>query len=195
MQDDLNSFFKETSRLKRMLRNGWIYSGVPIGDIESVADHSYMVSIITLVQCLEEQSKGIELNLEKALAMALLHDISESVSLDIDRRIREFAPDEYDSFKKKLDYNATKKLLSNLPNKISENLLGYFEEYQKKESIEARIVSEADRLETLIQLNNYIKNGSPKENFQIFFDNLTKEVEEFEFNLMKNLAKEILSGV
>ena len=192
MQDELNSFFKDASRLKRMLRNGWIYSGVPISDVESVADHSYMVSLISLIQCLEEQSKGTKINIEKALTMALIHDLSESISLDIDRRIRQFAPDDYDSFKHKLDHNATKKLMNKLPTKMREQLVEFFEEYQKKESIEARIVSEADRVETLIQLNNYIKQGLPKENFQVFYDNLSKEVENFEFDLMKNLAEEIL---
>lgn len=192
MTDDITSFFLETSRLKLMLRSGWIFSGVPIGNVESVADHSYMISLITLIQCLEERREGKEIDLEKALSMALLHDISESISQDLDRRIRQFAPEKFDSFKHDLDINATKKLLEKLPTETSATLLENYLEFQKKESLEARIVAEADRVEVIIQLYNYIKQGTPKDNFPLFFENLSKEVNNFEFKFIRKIALELL---
>ncbi|HUU76922.1 MAG TPA: HD family hydrolase [candidate division Zixibacteria bacterium] len=192
MADDITSFFLETSRLKLMLRSGWIFSGVPIGNVESVADHSYMISLITLIQCLEERREGKEIDLEKALSMALLHDISEGISQDLDRRIRQFAPEKFDSFKHDLDINATKKLLEKLPVETSATLLENYLEFQKKESLEARIVAEADRVEVIIQLYNYIKQGTPKDNFLLFFENLSKEVNNFEFKLIRKIALELL---
>ncbi|NHJ05618.1 MAG: HD family hydrolase [Candidatus Heimdallarchaeota archaeon] len=195
MADDITSFFLETSRLKLMLRSGWIFSGVPIGNVESIADHSYMISLITLIQCLEERRVGKEVDLEKALSMALLHDISESISQDLDRRIRQFAPEKYDSFKHDLDINATKKLLEKLPVETSGTLLENYLEFQKKESLEARIVAEADRVEVIIQLYNYIKQGTPKDNFPLFFENLSKEVNNFEFKMIRKIALELLKEV
>jgi len=37
---NLLSFLQETIRLKRIVRSGWVYSGVPLSEVESVADHS-----------------------------------------------------------------------------------------------------------------------------------------------------------
>lgn len=189
---NLLSFLQEAIRLKRIVRSGWIYSGVPLSDVESVADHSQFVTMITMLICFDEKAKGKEINLEKALIMAHIHDLSESVSQDINRCIRKFSPEKYDAFKHDLDKNAAKSLFEKLPKEQGKILQEYFAEFQEKKSIEARIVSEADRLETILQLNNYIRNGLSKEMFSDFFISFNKEVDNYEFSLVKKLAKELL---
>ncbi len=189
---NLLSFLQEAIRLKRIVRSGWIYSGVPLSDVESVADHSQFVTMITMLICFDEKAKGKEINLEKALIMAHIHDLSESVSQDINRCIRKFSPEKYDAFKHDLDKNAAKSLFAKLPKEQGKILQEYFAEFQEKKSIEARIVSEADRLETILQLNNYIRNGLSKEMFSDFFISFNKEVDNYEFSLVKKLAKELL---
>ncbi|MBN1329783.1 MAG: HD family hydrolase [Candidatus Heimdallarchaeota archaeon] len=192
MNDQILSFLQEALRIKQMIRSGWIYSGVPKSEVESVADHSYMVTLLALIIALEEQRKGNEINLEKTIIMALLHDLSESISQDIDRRIRKFSPKEYDNFKNELDTNATKFLFSKLPQEVSTKLLDYLSEFRKAETKEARIVVEADRLETILQLNEYQKLGISKNKFQEFYTNMSNEIQSYQFELVKYCASKLL---
>lgn len=192
MNDKILSFLQESLRLKKMLRSGWISSGVPTSDIESVADHSYMVTLLSLVIGLEEQRKGIEIDLEKTIIMALLHDLSEGVSQDINRCIRKFTPENYDKFKQELDSNAANFLLSKLPQEESTKLLDYLSELKKAETKEARIVIEADRLDTILQLTEYRKSGILKDNFKEFYDNFTSEINFYQYDLVKYCASKLL---
>jgi len=126
--------------------------------------------------------------------LAHIHDLSESVSQDINRCIRKFSPEKFDAFKHDLDKNAANSLFEKLPEEQGKILQDYFAEFQAKKSIEARIVSEADRLETILQMNNYIQKGLSKEMFSDFFTSFNKEVNNYEFDLVKKLAKELLEG-
>ncbi|MFW9924781.1 MAG: HD family hydrolase [Candidatus Thorarchaeota archaeon] len=190
--DEILDFLKESLRLKRMLRSGWVYSGVSLANVESVADHSFSVSLISLLVSMDEKKKGKEIDTQKVLIMALLHDLSESVSQDIDRRVRKFSPEKYDAFKSELDLKATQFLLKLLPKLIAEDLDRIYQEFHEKKSIEAKIVSEADRLDTILQLQEYIRLGHHSSNFSEFFDNFRKEVEKFEFSIVKKSAKKLL---
>ena len=194
MPEDNNelTFLQEAIRLKQMVRSGWIYSGVPHSDVESVADHTQNVSIITLITCLDEQAKGRTVDIEKALIMATIHDLSESVSQDIDRRVRKFSPEKYDAFKHDMDRNALFSLLTKLPDFSKKKLEMIFLEFQEKITIEAKLVSEADRLDTILQMDSYIRNGLPKEMFQEFLLNFNEELGSFEFDFIKRMAKKVL---
>ncbi|NHJ32359.1 MAG: HD family hydrolase [Asgard group archaeon] len=189
------SFLQEALRLKKMIRSGWIYSGVSKSDTESVADHSYMTTLLTLILTLKEKEKGNNVDIEKALTMAILHDLSESVSQDLDRRIRKFSPKKYDNFKTELDYEAIKFLLANLPEKTGNYLLSVYQELQSKKSLEAGIVKDADRLETILQMDDYIHRGYPKELFNEFIKNFSEEINDYENKDIKNIARKLLEGI
>jgi len=192
MVDSILSFLQEAIRLKKMVRSGWIYSGVSKSDTESVADHSYMITLIAMILALREKEKGSKINVEKVIVMAILHDLPESVSQDLDRRIRKYSPEKYDIFKEDLDSEAMKVLLTNLPSKINKQLLLIYQELRRKESLEAKLILEADRLETILQMNDYIQRGYPKELFNEFFGNFSDEVNEFENEDASKLAKLLL---
>jgi len=193
MTEKILEFFGEALRLKRMPRSGWVYSGIPLTEVESVADHSYMVSLVALILAMQEKQKGKQIDLEKVLIMALTHDLPESVSQDIDRRVRKFSPKKYDDFKKDLDKNAMEKIMAILPNELSETVLEYFKEFMLGESPEAILVKEADRLETILQLNNYVKQGNNKANFSEFYTNFSEEADNYKTELAKKLAKKLVN--
>jgi putative hydrolase of HD superfamily len=194
LTETILSFLQEALRLKKMVRSGWIYSGVSKSDTESVADHSYMVTLLALILALNEKERGTKIDIEKTLVMAILHDLPESVSQDLDRRIRKFSPKKYDEFKTDLDTAGTKHLLSNLPEKIGNYLLETFQELQQKKTEEAKIIMEADRLETILQMNDYIQRGYPKELFSEFTKNFSKEVDGYKNNDVRTTAKYLLEG-
>src|SRR5574340_1404351 len=72
----LFDFFYLTTELKRVPRKGW-KSKVGIEHPESVADHTYGTALMAMVF-----SDVHNLDTEKILKMALLHDLAESVTGD-----------------------------------------------------------------------------------------------------------------
>ncbi len=194
MTEDILSFLQEALRLKKMVRSGWIYSGVSKADTESVADHSYMITLLTLILAIKEKEKGNDIDIEKTLVMAILHDLPESVSQDLDRRIRKYSPKKYDEFKTDLDREAIKHLFKNLPGKTSDYLLEIFQEFHAKKTLEARIVMEADRLETILQMSDYIQRGYPRELFSEFIKNFSEEVDDYKNEDVRNIARYLLEG-
>ena len=191
-EDNYLEFFNEALRLKRMPRSGWIYSGVPLSKVESVADHTYMVSLISLMTALEEKQKGYEVDVEKVLIMSLIHDLSEGISQDIDRRVRKFAPEKFDDFKHDMDKKALEKFADMLPKNTGEKIKEYFYEYLEGKSREAQIVHEADRIEVIFQLVDYVKKGNSKDNFSEFYQGLSDEVDNYQVELINKIGKKLI---
>lgn len=73
--------FIELGNLKKLKRTGWVLRGVP--NPESIADHSFRVALITFFLADELKKRGVEINPDKAVRIALLHDIGEARITDI----------------------------------------------------------------------------------------------------------------
>ena len=73
MTNEILSFLQEALRLKRMVRSGWIYSGVSKADTESVADHSYMITLLTLILAIKEKEKGNVIDIVNLLGKRVAH--------------------------------------------------------------------------------------------------------------------------
>jgi putative hydrolase of HD superfamily len=68
--EKLIEFFRELIKLKKTQRSGWVVSGVK--NVESVADHSFMTTLMVLIL-----GKEKDIDLGKSLKMAIIHDIAE----------------------------------------------------------------------------------------------------------------------
>ena len=77
----LISSLEHIYQLKSIPRSGWLQSGIDELGVESIAAHSYGMSILILHLRSELQSAGV--NVERALNMALVHDIAESIVGDM----------------------------------------------------------------------------------------------------------------
>ncbi len=144
----LLKFFKHAGELKNVKRAGWIERG--LSEPESVADHTFRVSVMVLMY-----SDILELNTEKALKMALLHDLQESVTGDI-------TPQHLDIKEKKAkEEKAMKDILKDMPAQY----LGLWHEYSKQETPEAKLVAQVDKLEMLMQAVEYEKRGGKVDDF------------------------------
>src|SRR5688572_11041232 len=66
----------ELQRLKRLERTGWTLRGLANGT-ESVAAHSFGVSVTAMMLADKIKMRGIDVDTERVLKMALLHDWSE----------------------------------------------------------------------------------------------------------------------
>ncbi len=145
--------------LKRIPRSGWIYAGVDPASVESVAEHSFSVAFLTLFLAEELVSKGEKVDVERALKMAILHDLSEALTFDISKKYLEFMGKEGRVMKHELEASANAKLLSAMPRRLKGEAEQLLREHELGTSREAMTVVAADKLDLLIQLNTYRNSG------------------------------------
>ncbi|MDQ2922490.1 MAG: HD domain-containing protein, partial [Acidobacteriota bacterium] len=77
----------ELQRLKRLDRTGWTLRGLPNGT-ESVAAHSFGVCVTAMMLADRIKKGGVDVDVERVLKMALLHDWAESRVGDMPRTAR-----------------------------------------------------------------------------------------------------------
>ena len=146
----ISNFFYQIAGLKKLPRSGWKIK-IGLNYSESVAEHSYMMSVMAMVL-----SDMKSLNSEKVIKMSILHDWAES-------KIGDFMPDEigYDK-KSELENYAMSEILESLPQKIQSNYHDMWDEFSDRETPEARLVHELDKLEMALQAKIYEKDADPE---------------------------------
>ena len=146
----LSNFFFQIANLKNTPRTGWKVK-LKISKPESVADHSYMMSVMAMVL-----SDMKNMDTEKIIKMTILHDWAES-------KIGDFMPDEITSEEKnELEEKAMSEIFSVLPNNVKEHYHTLWDDYTNNVSIESRFVHELDKLEMALQAKIYEKSDKSK---------------------------------
>ena len=145
---------------------------------ESVADHSYAVALICM---LEGDRRGYDV--EKMLKLAILHDIEEAITGDLtpeDKRAKgKLALESQKTF-------ARGQLLGHLPKdrqRIYSELLSELDENRTKE---ARLVHELDKLEMALQANAYSRSGVEANKLREFYESAKKEIKDPQLRKLLN---------
>ena len=160
----ISEFFYIASELKKIPRKGW-KEKVGITHPESVADHSYNTAIMVMIF-----SDIKNMDTEKIVKMALLHDLAESITGD-------FMPGEISRENKGIVENqAMEEILSKLPPNLVDKYGLLWDEYVRGTSQESILLHEIDKLEMAIQATKYSGEGFPKEKLQVFIDSARKEI-------------------
>ena len=171
----IEEFFQKVLELKNVQRRGW-KEKLEINNPESVADHVYSTAIMSMIL---SDLEG--LNTEKIIRMALLHDLSESITGDI-------IPDDMTKDEKvNKENHAMKQILKNLPDKISKSYFEIWNEYQKKSTQESLLLHDIDKLEMALQAKFYQNKGISNEKLQVFFNSALENIKN------KNLRNIILN--
>lgn len=137
-------FFHKVENLKSTLR----YSETTSGRKESSAEHSWRLGLMTFM-VLEDLE--LDLNKEHAVEIALVHDLAEAITGDIDM-IKVKQGEVTEEEKEELEKEAMSDLSDTLPGSISEKIWELWKEYNDKSTEEARFVKALDKVETLTQL-------------------------------------------
>lgn len=145
---EILDFMREAIKLKDTVRSGWVLKKVK--DPESVADHTFSLALLSMIF-----GKKMNLNVEKCIKIALIHDIGEVYTGDIVTRFREEDQPVSNEGKKHLSDESTKKLIFTLPTEFRKEFSELWEEYHNKNSKEANLVKELDSLDSSIQLLEY----------------------------------------
>jgi len=146
------------SILKRLPRTGWLLNGVV--PCESVADHTAGVALLTLALAgainADWRSEGLDVPLDvgRAVTLAVLHDLAESVVTDLPKRSAELIGAEA---KHRAEDEAMTGLLAKLPGGHDYTIL--WNEYDARSTPEARLVADADKLEMVHQALQYERAG------------------------------------
>jgi putative hydrolase of HD superfamily len=140
---ELAEFFGQVGKLKEIERTGWVRSRVK--KPESVADHSFRTALMAMILA---ERKGLDV--EKAIKLALLHDVAESKIGDIglhDKKRREKAEKE----------RAAMKIILKKLGKQGEGLYKLWMEFEEGRSPEGKLVRALDKLEMVMQAAEYEK--------------------------------------
>ncbi|MBV9708883.1 MAG: HD domain-containing protein [Chloroflexi bacterium] len=143
---DLAKYLYEIGHLKRVKRSGWWMVG--INDPESVAEHSFRTAILGyILACLEGADPM------KTAMMCLFHDTHEARILDLHRVAKRYlATDEGERV-------AFAEQTERLPQPIATEVTSLIAAYEERESLEACVAHDADRLECLMQGCEYQVQG------------------------------------
>lgn len=166
--------FHRVGRLKRLIRSGWLRHNIP--EPESVADHSFRCVFMAMML-----GDTLDVDSEKLLRMAVLHDLAEVMAGDItphDGISREE--------KRKVEEESLRKLLGNIPN--ADSYIELWLEYEAQESREAKIMREIDKLEMALTAVEYQKMSAEKDLYE-FIKEADSQIKAPEIRLLLKEVK------
>jgi len=145
----------ELQRLKRLDRTGWTLRGLPNGT-ESVASHSFGVCATAMLLADEIKQRGVEIDIERVLRMALVHDWAETRVGDMPKTATTYFGAEA---RKRAEENAFRDIVAGTGN-ASSQYESLFHDYEQRASVEARLVKAADVIDLLIQVHALERAGA-----------------------------------
>jgi putative hydrolase of HD superfamily len=168
---NIANFLFEVGILKRIPRSGYPFLGT---GSESVADHTFRVAVIAYLLAKREP----EADVQKAVLMGLFHDFPEARTGDHNYVNKRYVTVDED------------RAVSDLAHKISfgGEISALINEFNSRQSLEARLVQDADQLDFILELKRQqdLGNSSAAEWLKYSVKRLTS-------NFAKRLADEILN--
>jgi putative hydrolase of HD superfamily len=143
-------FFHYLERLKLEKREGWRRFGIDKG--ESIADHMYRMSLITMLAPPELSSR---LDIPRCTRMALVHDMAEGLVGDltpvdgvpkVEKNRREAETMDW------VAQSLLGKVHGGLPGK---DIRAAWQEYEDSETLESKFVHDVDKIELILQMVEY----------------------------------------
>ena len=145
----------ELQRLKALERTGWMLRGIAQG-AESVAAHSYGVAVAAMLLADELRARGVSVDVERVLRIALLHDWAEARVGDLPRTASEYFGAEA---RKRAERAAFGDLVRDAGKAAAAEYNELHEEYEERTSLEARLVKAADVVDLLVQTLAFERAG------------------------------------
>lgn len=136
--------------LKKLPRTGWCLRG--IADPESLADHCFGVVLLTWALA-GRQPKALRIDPDRALRMALMHELGECRVGDIP-----FPALRYLKGKGEAEDAAVRDVLAGV-GPMGDEGLALFREFEEGKSATARFVRAVDKLEMLLTAAEYERTG------------------------------------
>lgn len=133
---------------KELPRQGFIALGFKRNEADSVAAHSWTTAMLTYFLATEMNKNlpaGRQVNIDKAIKMALFHDMAETIVGDVGTFVKGMAKGVF----AQVEEEGLKWLVQDLPSK--KEIIALVKEYSQRKTLEARLVKVADNLDALAQ--------------------------------------------
>ena len=115
---------------------------------ESSADHSWRLTLMAFVVTSELK---LNIDTEKAFKMALVHDLAEAITGDIDYNL--IAGEKISKKEKqRAEIEAIKKLKTSLGSETGEEIYNLWNEFEECSTKEAKFINALDKMEAMIHL-------------------------------------------
>jgi len=158
-------------RLKVEPRRGWRQVS-RIGRVESVADHSFGVAVLSLF---EGRTRGF--NVGRMLTLALIHDLEEAITGDL-------TPEDKNrlGWKKvrSLRKAARTRIAKSVPMEERVQYTRMWRDLETGRTREARLVKDLDKLEMLLQARRYADLGAPRRQMKKFYRSAISRINDEE---------------
>ena len=188
IDNDIISFYMQYNHLKNIYRQGWLKVRIGLEHkekCESVAEHSFSMALLAITMI---EKYNLPYDTLKCIKMCIIHELGEIYAGD-------YTP--YDNISKEekhmAEKNAIEKVLSSLD--FDNDFLQLWDEFEKKETQEAKFVKNLDALEFLLQSSAYELDVSSFEKSINNIDDIhCKEIVEYLIDLTKNNKKPKIIG-
>ena len=188
IDNDVISFYMQYNHLKNIYRQGWLKVRIGLEHkekCESVAEHSFSMALLAIT--IIEKYK-LSYDILKCMKMSNIHELGEIYAGDYKL---------YDNITKEEKHNqerqAIKKVLKSID--FDNDFLDIWEEFEKRETKEAKFVKNLDELEFILQAAAY---GLDVSCFNRCISNITdeycKEILSSLIDLTKNNKKPKVIG-
>ena len=145
--------------LNRGLAHVMRFSSTPQHFPESVAEHSFYTAYYVSLLCDLLVKVDIQINREKAITMALIHDTEEMFSGDILNPFKHYSNEVKEAIQR-VNEEVIPQMYEGLPDDMKEKYIGLWNEESQGESTEAQLVKIADRLSLLSKCAEEVKVGN-----------------------------------
>ena len=156
-------FFKTIGKSKRLLRAGWVREKVK--DPESVAEHSFRVSVLAMVL---SDRLGYKLDKDKLIKMAILHDLGEVITGDLVTERHDVIDLKKRNEKEEEEKEGIREIFGKIG--LSNEYVKIFEEMIGRTTPEAKVFWQFDKLEMALQALEYEEEQD--KNLEEFFINV-----------------------
>ncbi len=129
--------------MSELPRTGWLLAG--IRPCESIADHSYAVAVVAMLLTDVLRGRGTDVDGERVLRMALLHDAAEAKTGDLPM------PQKTEAIEREFHRLEEAIVGSILPAELRD----LWKEAEARDSLEARIVGAADKIQMMVKVLTY----------------------------------------
>lgn len=146
-ESHLIRLFETIHPLDRIARAGYVLRGV--AEPESVAAHSHFVSVMTLLFVKEYPDL---FDAERALTIALVHDLSESQLMDIPMPAA-------DAYLREAKDAAEQKIAETLFEGLTGDFASAHQEFTEGLTAEARLVRGIDKAQMMVKIMMYEREG------------------------------------
>ena len=158
---------------------------------ESDAEHSFYTAHFAHILCVLLKVAGVKVDLAKVLAMALIHDLEEGQTGDILNPFKHH-DEEVTAAIGKVSEQMIGEMVTELPGKVKEEILGLWHEEQARETIESQIVKVADSLSLLSKCDEEIQTGNKA--FQEIYVRELNNLKSQDWEWWSKIKAEVLAG-